>query len=128
MSAIDLEISALIQQWQTHAQEAIDVGLRMAKRLVELERERDQLRLDNAAQVQELIRLRGERAEWQETAEAYCDRAGQRFKLLERINASCGRALAGDHDKASMLATLKLCAELAASEKKTISNPPAVLQ
>lgn len=68
-------------------------------------------------------RLEKERAEWQESAEAYCDHAGRRFKLLERVHAACGRALAGDHDKPSMLATLKLCAELAASDNGTIRKP-----
>lgn len=65
----------------------------------------------------EVERLEKERAEWQETAEAYCQNAGRWHDLLGRIHAACGRAISGDHDKKSMLATLQLCAGLAASRQ-----------
>lgn len=70
----------------------------------------------------EIARLGKERSEWQESAEAYCDHAGRRFKLLKRIHAACGRAISGDQDKKSMLATLQFCASLAADE----TQPAAV--
>lgn len=71
----------------------------------------------------EIGRLEKERAEWQETAEAYCDHAGRRFDLLKRIHAACGRAISGDHDKKSMLDTLQLCASMAADETKPRAAP-----
>lgn len=57
--AIDQEISALIAQWQAHAQEAVEVGLRMAQRLIELERERDQLRVELRNTREELRNMHG---------------------------------------------------------------------
>lgn len=44
--AADPEISRLVKEWQSQAEEAVRVGLRMAERLLELERDRDSLRLD----------------------------------------------------------------------------------
>lgn len=44
--AADPEIARLVKEWQAQAEEAVRVGLRMAQRLLELERDRDSLRLD----------------------------------------------------------------------------------
>lgn len=44
--AADPEISRLVKEWQAQAEEAVRVGLRMAERLLQLERDRDSLRLD----------------------------------------------------------------------------------
>lgn len=42
---IDTEIWLLVEEWKKQATEAVTVGIRMAQRLLELERERDDLRL-----------------------------------------------------------------------------------
>lgn len=44
--AADPEIARLVKEWQQQAEEAVRVGLRMAERLLQLERDRDSLRLD----------------------------------------------------------------------------------
>lgn len=46
ISAIDLEINQLCDQWRAQAEEAVRLGLRMAERLIQLERQRDDLRID----------------------------------------------------------------------------------
>lgn len=43
--ANDPEIARLCAEWQQQAEEAVRLGIKMGERLIELERDRDQLRL-----------------------------------------------------------------------------------
>lgn len=128
--AADPEIARLVKEWQAQAEEAVRVGLRMAQRLVDLERQRDQLRLDNAAQVSELIRLRGELSDARAVVEGTIIALGEQ-EQVERRGARAA-SLANDdlldHRHCGAAGGVRWAAEylkarLAASDKQTIRKP-----